>query len=525
MSISASAPPGPGAPAQDQSQNFQFEDSYEGPDTFLETTPSLVFDNSEENTDEGNVPTDERVRKVLQHTKRKLQEFQHERRRTGIMAHQSQLVFVDGTFAELAQEMADYLNTGEGVKPLLEKEQNDEVLKKIIIASTALNAVPEKEFTAAYNLLVYLVLQSKNAEMFLPRVCDNLMKPITSSPVNGPGLALNALTNIFNMLPPDNELRFNVFMAILKFLKMHSMFENLKPYLSNLEAWMKEWEIDDDDQRQLYETVAETAHEAGEETMAYQFVVKALRTFEDDDVKSEDAQRLSLRALKSAILSPTHFDFQELLAVPSVQALSDTHPVYFELLTICAEKDLEDYNQFKDEHEGFIEKEHLDDEKLQTKMRLLTFTSLAARTTTREIPYDEIAKALQIPDSKVELWAIDVIRSGQVEGRMSQQKRVFLVHRTTYRVFGEKQWRQLGDIIDSWKESVNNVITMLRKEQANVEAQKKRDQEEIERKMANVGFGSGPSGGRRGGDRGGDRGDRGDRNDRAPRKERTDDDD
>ncbi len=244
-----------------------------------------------------------------------------------------------------------------------------------------------------------------------------------------------------------------------------------------------------------------------------------MRTFDDDEVKSEDAQKIALRALRAALLSPTQYDFQDLLNVPCVQALSETHPIYFELLTVFAEKDLEDYNEFREEHEGFVEKENLDLEKLQTKMRLLTFASLAARSQTREIPYDEIAEALQISKEVVELWIIDVIRAQLVEGRMSQQKKVFLVHRTTYRVFGEKQWRQLGDLVDTWRDTLNKVATTLRKEQAGLETQKKRDLEEAERKLANTSV-SAPGERRRG-----DRGDRGDRSERAPRKERTDDDD
>jgi translation initiation factor 3 subunit M len=186
-------------------------------------------------------------------------------------------------------------------------------------------------------------------------------------------------------------------------------------------------------------------------------------------------------------------------------------------LTVFAEKDLEDYNEFREEHEGFVEKEHLDVDRLQTKMRLLTFASLAARTQTREIPYDDIAEALQISLEEVELWIIDVIRAQLVEGRMSQQKKVFLVHRTTYRVFGEKQWRQLGDLVDTWRDTLAKVATTLRKEQAGLEAQKKRDLEEAERKLANTGISSGP-GERR-------RIERGERSERGPRKERTEDDD
>ncbi|KAL2172079.1 hypothetical protein VTG60DRAFT_449 [Thermothelomyces hinnuleus] len=198
-----------------------------------------------------------------------------------------------------------------------------------------------------------------------------------------------------------------------------------------------------------------------------------------------------------AITHPTRFDFQDLRALPSVQALSDSHPVYSQLLDILTEQDLEDYNDFKDEHEGWIEKEKLDNEKLQRKMRLLTFASLAASTPNREIPYSSIAKALQIPLEDVEMWTIDVVRAKLVEGRLSQQQKVFLVHRTTYRVFGEKQWRELATRVDQYKSIVDHLLAVLRKGQADVESQREREQQELERKLANAGISGGHGGDRR----------------------------
>jgi translation initiation factor 3 subunit M len=233
---------------------------------------------------------------------------------------------------------------------------------------------------------------------------------------------------------------------------------------------------------------------------AYYHLIKALRTLdreEQEEITSEEAQELSLRAVRMAISTPTRFDFQDLRALPSVQALSDSHPVYSQLLDIFTEQDLEDYNDFRDEHEGWIEKEKFDHEKLQRKMRLLTFASLAASTPNREIPYDNIAKALQIPVEEVEMWTIDVIRSKLVEGRLSQQQKVFLVHRTTYRVFGEKQWRELGTRIDQYKSIVERLTNVVRKSQAEVAAQRERDQQDIQRKLANAGIGGGQGGDRR----------------------------
>jgi translation initiation factor 3 subunit M len=209
-----------------------------------------------------------------------------------------------------------------------------------------------------------------------------------------------------------------------------------------------------------------------------------------------------------AISSPARFDFQELRVLPSVQALGDSHPVYSQLLDIFTEQDLEDYNDFKDEHEGWIEKEKLDDDKLQRKMRLLTFASLAASTPNREIPYANIAKALHIPSEDIEMWTIDVVRAKLVEGRLSQQQRVFLVHRTTYRVFGEKQWRELGTRVDQYKSVVERLLSVVRKAQVEADSQREREQQELERKLAGASLGGGQGDGRRG-----------------PRKPRTDEDD
>jgi translation initiation factor 3 subunit M len=181
------------------------------------------------------------------------------------MAPRPQLIFVDGSFAELAQEMADYLQIGDEVKPLLEKEQNEETLQAIVKASSTLNSVPEKEFAAAYNLLIHLVLQSKDPKKYLPTVCGNLLKPVTSSPVHGTTLVANALSTIFNLIEESNPLRYNVFMQILRFVKQNGQYDLIKPRLKNLPKWLKDWDMDEEDQRKLYIEVVDVASDSGDE--------------------------------------------------------------------------------------------------------------------------------------------------------------------------------------------------------------------------------------------------------------------
>ena len=177
---------------------------------------------------------------------------------------QPQLLFVDGTFAELAQEVADTVQVGAEVRPLLDQHKNEEALQAIVKASQHLNTIPEHQFTGAYNLLVHLVLQSQDPKKYLPTVCGNLLKPITSSPQHGFTLAANALSTVFNLIPKENPLRFHVYIQIIRFAHQHSQFDLLKRQLDNLEGWFEAWDTSEEDQRRLYLEISETAADSGD---------------------------------------------------------------------------------------------------------------------------------------------------------------------------------------------------------------------------------------------------------------------
>ncbi|MCJ1262071.1 hypothetical protein MMC22_001940 [Lobaria immixta] len=412
-------------------------------------------------------------------------------------------LLIEGSFEELADELAHYIDEvkkkssedGSGVQSeiasLLEQGQKDEALKKIVTGSTILNTAPEKEFVAAYNLLVHLVRQSPNLDKFLPKICQNLSAPITSSPTNGAGLALSILTTIFNILPPDNETRYHVFLAILRVVRGSSSFENLRPQLKNLDSWIAQWETDEEDQRKLYLSIADVAEEAGEDEQSYFYLLRALRTISSNEVTSDEARTLSVRALKSALSHPTHFDFQDLTAVDAIQALRKSEPTYFELLEIFNAELLDDFNDFKDEHDTWIEEQGLDDPILYRKMRLLTLASLAASTQSRSLPYQHIARALQIPSEDVEMWVIDVIRAGLVEGKLSQLNQTFLIHRSTYRVFGEKQWTEVQGRLDTWRSSLEGVLNVVKQEREKMLREKERESREAEVRTNGIGGGGG----------------------------------
>ncbi|KAI9842867.1 MAG: hypothetical protein M1838_002957, partial [Thelocarpon superellum] len=402
-------------------------------------------------------------------------------------------LLIEGPFEELAEELAQYIDN---VKPsnsetepsvqsevsrLLEQNQKDEALKRLVTASAVLNAAPEKEFIAAYNLLVHLIRQSPNLNMFLPKVCANLSNPVTSSSANGPGMALAILTTIFNIMQADNDTRYHVFLAILSVVKRSGMYESLRPQLKNMNRWISEWESDEEEQRKLFLEIADVAEDAGEEEDSYLYLLRALRTFDSNECSSSACQTLAQRALKAALSNPSQFDFQDLTSLDAIQTLRKTSPIYFELLEIFNAKQLDDYEDFLSEHStDVLSSAALDPSILHRKMRLLTLASLASSTPSRSLPYASIASALQIPTADVEMWVIDVIRAGLVEGKLSQQSQTLLIHRSTSRVFGERQWREVASRLDTWRESLRGVLTVIRAEREHVEAVKDREGREID---------------------------------------------
>ncbi|KAI6914394.1 hypothetical protein D0869_08770 [Hortaea werneckii] len=391
------------------------------------------------------------------------------------------LSLVEGSFEELALELASYLDglKGEGstvaaeITPSLadaekpsQQTDKDAVLKKLVIASAALNGAPERELQAAYNLLIHLISQVEEPERYLPPVCKNLSSPITSSPQNGTGIALGVLGTLFNAIQPDEDTRYHVLLPIIELVKTSGRsgtYDTLAPQLTNLDAWLEEWEMEPDECRKLYLAVSQAAGVANRTEDSYIYLLKALRTLQDQ-AASPEARDLSLRALKTALQAEKHFDFQDLTALDSIQALRKSDEAWGELLEIFSGQLYEDLQEFKEANPSFLSSNSLNEDTLDRKMRLLTLTSLAAQSSsdTRTLPYSRIAKALNIPSEDVEMWVIDCIRCGLVEGKLSQQKGEFLIHRCTHRAFGEKQWREVASRLETWRTSLVNVLNVIR---------------------------------------------------------------
>lgn len=394
------------------------------------------------------------------------------------------LSLVEGAFEELAFELATYLDSIRGeeskvaadITPLLadaEKEDRpketdkDAVLKKVVTASIALNAAPERELQAAYNLLIHLITQAPDPDTFLPLLCKYLSSPQLLQTQNGPAISLGIFSTIFNSMQPDDESRYHILLAIVEVVRKSNSFDVLLSQLQNLDDWIQQWEVEPKESRKLCLAISNAAAAAGEQEISHVYLLKGLKTLQKD-ASSAEARELSLKALKEALQQEKRFDFEDLTSLDSIQALRKSDQTWFELLELYSSENFEDLQDFKEANGSFFSSNGLNEAVLDRKMRLLTLASLAATQAshTRTLAYAQIAKALSVPAEDVEMWVIDTIRSGLVEGKLSQQKQEFLIHRSTYRVFGENQWREVASRLETWRSSLINVLGVIRAQKA-----------------------------------------------------------
>jgi translation initiation factor 3 subunit M len=234
---------------------------------------------------------------------------------------------------------------------------------------------------------------------------------------------------------------------------------------TNIPIWLQSWSLDDEDARTLYLAIVEVAAAQGNSDLEYTYLLQALQTIESKHASDEDSASLARRTLITALTNPSITDFTPLTDNDAIIALRRSDAALFDLLEIFSS---DDYSAYLD----FLETNSLSSlsipdsaaDVLANKIRLLTLSSIAATTTTRSVPYAQIAQALQIPSEDVEMWVIDTIRAGLVEGKLSQMKGEFLVQRATYRVFGEKQWAEIQGRLMVWRRSLESVLTVVRSE-------------------------------------------------------------
>ncbi|KAJ3177630.1 hypothetical protein HDU87_004383 [Geranomyces variabilis] len=341
---------------------------------------------------------------------------------------------------------------------LLAQENHTGVLSLFAKESGAMLEAEEKDMEALYNLMIALIHDAKPEEV--AGLSATIVKPIMESSAEHAHVKLRILSNLYNSFDATFSGRYEVFTAIVAVAGKADEMEIVVPQLAALDSWIAEWGVTGNKSRALYLLISEQLEKSENfKREAYEFLLKYLSTFDGDSKAAAAAKDHALRAIKSAISIPTVLAFDELHKLDAVQALKSTKN--FELLTIFLEGSLKQYHDFVKANPKFIAENGLSEEDCQSKMRLLSFASLAASNVQGEVPYATIASALDVSIDDVEVWVINTIRAGLVDAKMNQLKQTVVVSRSVHRVFTDAEWKTLQARLEAWRVNLKEVLTVV----------------------------------------------------------------
>lgn len=71
------------------------------------------------------------------------------------------------------------------------------------------------------------------------------------------------LANIFNLTPSTSPSRFSIFLQLVTYTSTTSQLDLLLPYIKEADKWVKEWNLSQDQARQLFRALFDALDAAG----------------------------------------------------------------------------------------------------------------------------------------------------------------------------------------------------------------------------------------------------------------------
>jgi translation initiation factor 3 subunit M len=153
--------------------------------------------------------------------------------------------------------------------------------------------------------------------------------------------------------------------------------------------------------------------------ISYKYMLSYIRSLSSS---SPNFRSAAVDAIAATLRMPSVFDFDPLFKLDAIAAAKD-HELY-SLLLIFINGNLAQFTSWEQSHSPAFEKYSkslhrigfelelttdldLDRAQLQRKIRLLTLASIGFKYIGKDLPYAEIASALEIDVSEVEKWVID----------------------------------------------------------------------------------------------------------------------
>ncbi|KAG9317807.1 hypothetical protein JVU11DRAFT_2030 [Chiua virens] len=385
-------------------------------------------------------------------------------------------VFAEGTFEEQLEELVEYTARGitdeertallqsfrDVVKSTnseapLDDDKRQSAFELVLKNTKSVGQGSDKEIEGFFNLLYshLFALWPVDSQETRQHVVY-LIGVISSSPCSSASVQYRVLSNLFNAAPRSSALRLPIYTALFQVAAARGDFQALSLKNSDVERWLKEWDVSDEERCQFLKIIIGALTKAGKEDSAFEYRILLVHAVPPS---SPEARSAAVDVLVAALRIPTVFDFDTLYNLDPIIAVRD-HEL-FSLVQIFLRNGLTEFKRWVDSHSTLFETYELDSSQLERKIRLLAFSSLAFDYIGRDLPYSTIASTLQIDPSQVEKWTIDVIRAGLVSGKLSQATQTLHVYKSSARKFEREQWEALEKRLLAWKAGLASVIEVV----------------------------------------------------------------
>ncbi|KAF8313156.1 uncharacterized protein EI90DRAFT_3144149 [Cantharellus anzutake] len=386
-------------------------------------------------------------------------------------------LFAEGTFEEQVQDLVNYIVRGlsdesrtTAIKPFQElfitrsgrtplnkdAERKKKVISMVIAETKTLGQGSEREIEGFFNLLISHVLTLFTDTSSAKGQIEPLIAVITSSASESSVIKYRILSNIFNALPRQSPIRLQVYNALFSLATSNKELDTIQVNKSTVDRWLSEWDVSPDEKGTFLKSLAIAFEQAGDATTSYSYLFSRLEVLPDG---SSEAEQAAIDVIIAALRLPTVFDLNKLLKTSRLEIVKD-RPL-FALLRIIAQGDLKDYKQWESGNQQVLSKSGLDAAAVEKKIRFLTLATLASDYVGKEISYSKIASTIQVPESDVELWVINAVRSNLLAGKLSQLTQTFCVTRSITRAFQKPDWKLLEEKLSSWRTNLIGVLEVV----------------------------------------------------------------
>ncbi|KAL5784940.1 hypothetical protein ACOSQ2_007332 [Xanthoceras sorbifolium] len=336
-------------------------------------------------------------------------------------------------------------------------------LVNLMVTSAELmfSKVSDKDLECIFTVICNLVSKLESPDE-AHEMAKLIAGKVTQQPNEKPALRLKILFNLYNLLENPYS-RFFVYMKALNLALNGKVNEHIIPSFKKIDSFLKEWNIDIKDKRELFLGIANVLKENKSSSKdSFKFLTKYLATFSgEDEYTMGEAKEEAVRTIIEFVKAPDMFqcDLLEMPAVGQLEKDAKYAPVY-QLLKIFLTQRLDAYFEFQAVNSTLLKSYGLVHEDCISKMRLMSLVDLGANES-GQIPYALIRDTLRISDDEVETWVVKAITAKLIYGKMDQMNEVVIVSRCTERVFGQQQWQTLRTKLATWRGNIANVINTI----------------------------------------------------------------